>query len=62
VTKARSASDLLGHPASGRALGHPTGFLWTALRRLANHDGSAVGHVLGRSAGKAAPRRIALLG
>jgi hypothetical protein len=28
---------------------------------LGNHDGSAVGHLLGRSAGKAAPRRIAVL-
>jgi hypothetical protein len=35
VTKARSASDLLGDHVSSRALGHPTGFLWTALRRLA---------------------------
>jgi hypothetical protein len=35
VTKARSASDLLGYHVSGCALGHPTGFLWTALRRLA---------------------------
>jgi hypothetical protein len=59
---------------SGRALGHPTVFLWTAPAVLGNHDGSAVGHLpvrdcpshhrqlLGRSAGEAAPRRIAVLG
>ena len=33
---------------SGRALGHPTVFLWTAPAALGNHDGSAVGHLPAR--------------
>jgi hypothetical protein len=58
---------------SGRALGRPTVFLWTAPAALGDHDGSAVGppasarlprttrQLLGRSAGQAAPRRIAVV-
>jgi hypothetical protein len=33
---------------SGRALGHPTVFLWTTPAALGNHDGSAVGHLPAR--------------
>jgi hypothetical protein len=55
-------------------VGRPTVFLWTAPAAVGNHDGGSgvicqretasrtTSHLLGRSAGQAAPRRIAVLG